>query len=121
MTKMPPQTLTEKTGESECKKANAQTEEEEHHVELGGSCDALACFDEINAKLDKVLTVCGEIEVLKEQICGLKETVEGLKTSLEFAEKEIDYLKGEIAKTTQAVDDNTQEIDSLDAELETYK
>ena len=76
------------------RESGSQTEEEEHHVEFGRSCDAPARLDEIYAKLDKVLTACGEIEALKEQICCLKETVEGLKTSLEIAQKEIDYLKG---------------------------
>ena len=104
------------------RESGSQTEDEEHLVELGGSgYDASARFDEINAKLDKVLTACGEIEVVKEQLCGLKGTVKSLKTSLEFAEKEIEYLKGEMKKTTKAVDDNTDEIDSLDDELETYK
>jgi len=52
MTKMPPR--------------GSQTDEEEHHVELGESCcDASARFEEINVKLDKVFTASGETEVLK--------------------------------------------------------
>ena len=54
------------------RESGSQTEEEEHQFEFGGSCDELARFDKINSKL--VLTAFGEIEVLKEQICGLKET-----------------------------------------------
>ena len=56
------------------RESGSQTEEEEHQFEFGGSCDELARLDKINSKLDKVLTAFGEIEVLKEQICGLKET-----------------------------------------------
>ena len=41
------------------RESGSQTEEEEHHVGFRGSCDASARFDEINAKLDKVLTACG--------------------------------------------------------------
>lgn len=48
------------------RESGSQTEEEENHVEFGGSCDASARFDEINAKQDKALTTYGEIEVLKE-------------------------------------------------------
>ena len=74
MTKTPRRTLTEKTGESDCGESGSQTGEEEHQFEFGGSCDELARFDKINSKLDKFLTAFGEIEVLREQICGLKET-----------------------------------------------
>ena len=82
MTKTPPRTLTEKTNKSGCDKAVQKPKRmNTGQVEFGGCCDASARFDKIGAKLGKVLTVFGEIEVLKEQICGLKETVEGLKTS----------------------------------------
>lgn len=53
MTKMPLRTLTEETDENEWQENGSQTEEEEHHVELGGSCcDDSAHFETRSCETD---------------------------------------------------------------------
>ena len=64
-------------------------------MEPGGS--ASARLDEMNAKLDKVLVACGEIESLRKEVRELREEVKSLKESMEFAETEISSLKAKMA------------------------
>lgn len=78
----------------------------------------------MNAKLDKVLAVCGEIESLKKEICELKgelKELKGLKESLEFAEKEIISLKAEMAEISTTVKENGEDMNSFDTDIEALK
>ena len=88
-------------------------------MEPGGS--ASARLDEMNAKLDKVLVACGEIESLRKEVRELREEVKSLKESMEFAETEISSLKAKMAQTSTTVEDNSEDIESLDADVEMLK
>ena len=77
------------------RESGSQTDKDAEHVEQGGL--ASARLDEMNAKLDKVLVACGEIESLRKEVRELREEVKSLKESMEFAETEISSLKANMA------------------------
>ena len=109
-----------KRGESRkrLRDGGSQTDEEDL-MACGRSTSAR--LDEMNAKLDKVLAACGEIESLKKEIFELRGVLNSLKESLEFAEKEITSLKTEMAETSTTVKENGEDIESFDADIEALK
>ena len=100
------------------RESGSQTDEDVEYVEPRGS--ASARLDEMNAKLDKVLVACGEIESLRKEVPELRE-VKSLKESVEFAETEISSLKAKMAQTSTTVEGNSKDIESLDADVEMLK
>ena len=50
----------------------SQTDEDDEHVGVGGVMSAR--LEEMNTKLDQVLTACGEIALLKDEKRKLRET-----------------------------------------------
>ena len=109
-----------KCGESRKRLRDGGSQTDEDDL-MGSGRSTLARLDEMNAKLDKVLTACGEIELLKKEIGELKGELKGLKESLEFAEKEITNLKAEMAKTSTTVKENGEDINSFDTDIEALK
>ena len=88
-----------KRGESRkrLRDCGSQTDEEDL---VAFERSTLARLDEMNAKLDKDLAACGEIQSLKKEVGKLRGELKSLKESLEFAEKEITSLKTEMAETS---------------------
>ena len=102
-------------GRKRLRDGGSQTDEEDL---MAPGRSTSARLDEMNAKLDKVLAACGEIESLKKEIGELKGEFKGLKESLEFAEKEIISLKAEISTT---VKENGEDMNSFDTNIEALK
>ena len=105
-------------GRKRLRDGGSQTDEEDL---MAPGRSTSARLDEMNAKLDKVLAACGEIESLKKEIGELKGEFKGLKESLEFAEKEIISLKAEMAKISTTVKENGEDMNSFDTNIEALK
>ena len=73
-----------KCGESRkrLRESGSQTDNDIEHVEPELSTSH--CLEEMNAKLDELLAACGEIEMLKNVICGLRRELKSLQDSLDF-------------------------------------
>ena len=61
----------------------------------------------------QVLTACGEIPVLKDEIRKLRDEVKNLKQSLQSAEEEIQSLQESQKETSAQVNENNEGIDFL--------
>ena len=71
----------------------------------------------MNAKLDKLLTLFGEIESLKTRLTSVEEENKQLKDAVNFTEQDITDLKTTQVYLGANVDKNAEEFKSLEKEV----
>ena len=80
-------------------------------------CEASAKLLEMNAKLDKLLTLFGETESLKTRLTSVEEENKQLKDAVNFTEQDITDLKTTQVYLGANVDKNAEEFKSLEKEV----
>ena len=80
-------------------------------------CEASAKLLEMNAKLDKLLTLFGEIESLKTRLNSVEEENKQLKDAVNFSKQDITGLKTTQVYLGASVDKNAEEFQSLENEV----
>ena len=80
-------------------------------------CEASAKLLEMNAKLDKLLTLFGEIESLKTRLNSVEEENRQLKDAVNFSKQDITDLKTTQVYLGASVDKNAEEFQSLENEV----
>ena len=92
----------------------SQTDEE---LDGRHCCEASAKLLEMNAKLDKLLTLFGEIESLKTRLNSVEEENKQLKDAVNFSKQDITDLKTTQVYLGASVDKNAEEFQSLENEV----
>ena len=101
------------------RESGSQTDED---LGLGGHCcDASVELSEIKAKLDKILTVVGEIESIKLRLTELDDENKKLKEAMDDTAKEITNLKTIQVYTGSSMEANQKELESLTEEITNLK
>ena len=80
-------------------------------------CEASAKLLEMNAKLNKLLTLFGEIESLKTRLTNLEEENKQLKEAANLTKQDITSLKTTQVYMGANMDKNAEEFQSLEKEV----
>ena len=102
------------TGQKRQRENGSQTEEE---LDGRHCCEASAKLVEMNAKLDKVLTLFGEIESLKTRLTKLEDENKQLKEAANLSEQDITGLKTTQVYMGANMDKNADDFHSLEKEV----